>query len=183
MKAVTKSALLETLESVNSCQAVSINTLTDVKMNKIGNPFYGRVTKASTVNGLIGFSYGNAVNNQLGREDKELDFKPHERKWGVRDGVLIRHKGKNYVELKVQSVSSTVYFLDGEEIELAELGDWVKKRKAPKSQEGIEKKIILADYNLDGIVSMRLMGEAYEIVEQVAEQEKVEVEAVAEPVA
>jgi hypothetical protein len=174
MKHINKTELQEILESIISCQPVSANVVTIPSMNKTGNPFYGRVTKSSTVNGLIGFFYGNSMNNQLGREGKEANFTPEPRKWGVRNGVLVRHKDKVYVEVKVQSVSETVYRLDGQVIDKAVLGDWVKARTAPHTQNELDKKIILADYNLENIYAIRMLGEQYEIVEHVADAEKIE---------
>ena len=111
---ITTEELQEELEGIKTCQPVSISYEGEVKMNKTGNPFHGEIVKSCTINGLIGFVYRNAVNNQLGREDKELDFVPHNRTWGERRGTLVYHKGKVYVEIKAQSNSTPVYkYKDG----------------------------------------------------------------------
>ena len=179
---INRVGLQETLNNIASCQAVSVNVSTIPSMNKGGNPYYGRVKKDSIVNGLIGFTYGNAVNNQLGREDKNMDFHPKPRKWGERVGVLVHYKGKTYLELKVQSVSATTYYLDGEEIAVSRIADFIKKRTLPSTQDKIDKKVILADYNLDNIKSIRMLGKEYIIGEVVNEPESEAVEAQTEVV-
>lgn len=66
------------LMAVRACTAISVDMESELKMLKTDNPFLARgVRKIVTLNGLIGLSYENSVNNQLAREDKDMDFTAH----------------------------------------------------------------------------------------------------------
>ena len=174
---ITTEELQEELEGIKTCQPVSISYEGEVKMNKTGNPFHGEIVKSCTINGLIGFVYRNAVNNQLGREDKELDFVPHNRTWGERRGTLVYHKGKVYVEIKAQSNSTPVYkYKDGTEIDKSLLEPFMPKKSAPHTQSSLEKKVILRDINIDNILSVRMLGQEYLVNDTIAIREVVSVE-------
>ena len=64
----------------------SLEYESEPKLNKKGRESgepcpYESIGKINVVSGLLGISYGNAVNNQLGREDKSMTFNPQEHKW------------------------------------------------------------------------------------------------------
>ena len=153
-----------------------------VKMDKEINPYYGEIIKASTMNGQIGFIYGNSVNNQLGREDKELNFVPKPRKWGQRQGVLVYYTNKAnvakvYVELKLTSEKNKVYrYKDGTPIDYELLSPFVTERAASKTQKDLGTEVIVNDIDLDNIKAMRMNKKEYVIDNTIMTREVVSVE-------
>jgi len=122
------------------------------------SPFRGKkVVKRSRVNGFIGWIYKNSVTNQREREGNLESFTPEPRKWGerIQGTPLVHYNGKTYLELKVENVLDTVYFVDGVETSVEDLKDYLPKPRQAKTQQ-TEKPIILADYNLDNIRSIKL---------------------------
>lgn len=171
--------LFGVLTGLRRCMAVSVDCVTEPKMNKGGNPFYGNVLKVQTLNGLVGFVYENAVNNQLAREDNEnaFEFVAHERKWGklMDNRNLVEHtpKGatepKYYIQLKVQSTGGHPRYLNkrtGQEINVEELRPYLPERRKVGTQEavGLEKEVIVRDIELGNVKGIRMDGTAYVIL-------------------
>jgi hypothetical protein len=157
---------------------------TEPRMRKTGNPYYGDITKSCTVSGLIGFIYGNSVNNQLGREDKTMDFSPEPRKWGRRDGCLVRHKGKVYLEIKAQSSSTPVYRHGGEPIAYALVEPFIYKSGKPHTQAALDGEVVVRDVNICNIRAIRMLvkGNEYVVAEEIIDAEReVAQEEAAEP--
>lgn len=157
--------------NVQGTMAVSIDTDTEVdkSMNKTGNPFYGMgIRKLSTLNGLIGFDYQNSVNNQADREGLEhREAKP--RKWGILtdDRLFVIHKGKWYLQMKVQSATNVRYqYPDGNPIDVEVLEGFLKEKTKSSTQEGIEKEVIVRDITMSNITAMRFKGAEYAIIPQ-----------------
>jgi hypothetical protein len=173
-KHVTVAQLQEEINKVVSCQPVSVDICTEPKMRKTGNPYMG-VKKEVTINGLMGFNYGNSVNNQLGREDKEMNFTPEARKWGELRGNLVFHKDKVYLQVKAQSSSTPVYTLNEEIIEKAILDPFLVVSTKPHTQEDVDKEIVVRDITLENIRAMRMLGNEYVIVLFADNEEKVKV--------
>lgn len=144
------------------CQAISLDIVTDPKMRKTANPFLGAM-KHNTVSGLVGFKYGNSVNNQAGREDNEadMDFVAQPRKWGERVGHMVEHKGQWYVELKVQSTNTPTFWKDGKQVtgeDLESLKTFIPTKRAPSTQDHLETKVIVRDIKLSSIQRIRIGG-------------------------
>ena len=146
--------------------AVTIVARTELAMRKTGNPYVGQIFKVSRVNGMIGFRYENAVNNQLGREGEAKDFIAKPRSWGVHiDGTpLIEHKGNYYLEMKVEkSLDHRYEDASGNELDDVTL-DLVRAfmpvKNKPVSQ-GTEKEIICRDYKVEKILSITYRGTCY----------------------
>lgn len=152
--------------TVKGCTAVSIDAETTPKMNKTGNPFFGRVKKFCRMDGLIGFDYENAVNNQAGREGKdERDAKP--RAWGTltADRLFVEHKGKFYLQMKVQSSSTPIYRDEtGAEIDKAALAPYMPERTVSSTQADLDKEIVVRDVSMENVKGMRFNGGEFEIV-------------------
>lgn len=175
----------------------------------MSNPLHGRIEKISVVNGIVNWSYENAVNNQRMREstplvpvaivgeqhipadefikqaaasgqtfdevsfDMEVEmFKAHPRKWGQRiaKSAFVRHikairKNVNekrvYLELKVEKSVSHQYMVDGIPVD----DDVVRGSLPPEyeGRQGVEKKIILRDYQLCNIELIKIGGETYRV--------------------
>ena len=164
MQTITTQELVEEINKVVSCQPVSVDIITEPKMRKTDNPYLG-TKKSVTINGLIGFNYSNSVNNQLGREDKEMTFVPQPRKWGVLNGNLVYHKEEIYLQIKAQSSSIPVFSLNGQLIDKSVVEPFLYEHTKPHTQDGIDKEIAVRDININNILSIRMLGEEYVIVE------------------
>lgn len=126
------------------------------------------VRKFSRVNGMIGWVYQNSVNNQRVRENIEPDFVPLKRIWGERKwpSPLVEHKGKFYLEVKVERVLYTAYWKpNGFLIEPEIVKPWERKRDE-SARQGTEKKTILRDYELCNIKAITINQEFYQIGER-----------------
>ena len=173
MREVTTRELREIIDRISGSTAVSLDIETEPRMRKSGNPFLNNgVKKDVTLNGLIGFFYGNAVNNQLGREDKELNFKPQPRKWGERVGHVVEHKGNVYLEVKVQGSSRPTYHIDGETVDVEELRPFLYASRKPHTQDELDEQIILRDVKLSNILRIRMLNEEFVIVSDEIKAEK-----------
>ena len=58
----------------HGAQPVSLQYVTEPKLNKDGKTKFGQVTKIANVGAMVGYCYENSVNNQLEREQKEREF-------------------------------------------------------------------------------------------------------------
>jgi hypothetical protein len=135
------------------------------KMNKRGNPFFGRVSKVSKVSGSINWLYSKWVNDQRERENgftvleggavKEgvvEKFVAEKRRWGQRleRSPYVEHNGKYYLELGVDESLEHNYYLDGEIVpkdsELFEsIKPWLPKPRK-SNRQGVDNDVILRDY-------------------------------------
>jgi len=124
--------------------------------------------KISHVNGMVNWVYENSVNRQRGREqgeDADL-FVSHPRKWGTRihGTPFVEHKGKLYVEMKVERVLGTRYEdADGQEISADAVAPFQSPKKGESARQGVEQEIILRDYGLDTITAVTFGGETLEV--------------------
>ncbi len=127
----------------------------------------GRIRKQSTVNCTLGFIYANSVNRQRVREDKEGDFTPNKRKWGVRvpQTPLVHHNGNWYLETKVEKVYDTRYLLDGKVVDRSEIAEYLAQSSKQPQQE-LDKEVILRDYKVDSIIAATINGKQYVIDER-----------------
>lgn len=161
MKTLSVSEFKALAASVPGAAKVKLITLTVPAMNKTDNPFFGRLLKLSHVSGTIGSSYENTVNNQLGREEKPLDFDAQARAYGEHNGkALIEHKGKSYLAISVEHTGKPIFFCDGKQIEKSAVESYLKKSAPPKTQENLDKKVIYRNYTLENILVFKC-GEIY----------------------
>jgi hypothetical protein len=151
---------------------VSFTAVVDPKLKKTGNPFDpGQVMKRSVVNGMVGWNYQNSVNNQRVREGNEEEFVAHPRKWGerIQGTPFVEHNDKTYLELKVESTKDPVYLVDGKEATDAQLETIHRflPTRSGSSRQGTEKMVIIRDYNLATIKSIKTKGQEYTVEEVV----------------
>ena len=142
--------------------------VTEPKMNKRNNPYYGRVHKATClVNVAIGYNYENTVNNRLEREGAEANFisqKPSGRSWveGMENILLVSDKDAEQMYLRTTMLRNTnsksVYLIDGRKATNAEIESikaFMPTASKPSNQglsEGNE--VIVRDYKLQGVLAM-----------------------------
>ena len=148
---------------VHGTTAVTISCVTEPKMNKRNNPFYGTVEKRQTMNGIIGFDYEKAVNRLAEKEGAEArEAKP--RAWGVLsdDRIWVLHNGGHYLRMKVQSScgEGPKYFIKetGEEISKELLKPWMPERKKSSTQSDLEGEVIERDITLSNVKVIRIKG-------------------------
>jgi len=155
------------LRSQKGAKIVSVITETDPGKS---NKHKGICRKRSHVNGVINWHYAKAINRQREREGKGADFEVQPRKWGERIAgtPLVHHKGKYYLELKVENVYQTDYFMvrpGGELVPTTrdEIADHIRPSRSASNQQ-LTKEVILRDYKLDSIVELRMSGKVYKVV-------------------
>lgn len=162
MNIISRERLLLILLEVRGASFATITTRTDARLLKTGNPF-GPVVKVSRVNVTLGFQYAAAVNRQRDREGTKADFEAMPRQWGERcklSPLLIEHKGKFYLETKVERSMSHEYRTEnGAILTDAQVEPFLPSRGG--SRQGTEKEILVRDYALDSIVGISFKGQDY----------------------
>lgn len=163
MKTITHNTLFTMLSEIRGTTFAKIVTDTDPKLRKTGNPFSG-VRKVSHVNVCLGFQYENSVNRQRGREEIAQDFESAPRAWGTKiSPMFIEHKGKLYLETKIERSLSTSYVdATGRELTSEDVAPFLPKRSS-SSRQGVEKKVLIRDYAMDSIRSITINGESYKV--------------------
>jgi hypothetical protein len=144
---------------------ISFESITEPKMNKTNNPYFGNVLKVSFVGGLIGYNYENSVNNQLEREGKEADFISNPRSWGVRDEnhpFLVHHKDETYLSVKVQQTNKKPIYINKttkEVIPTEKLIPFLPKSNKPNTQRDLDKEVIVRDYKVSNLKKLTIGGQ------------------------
>jgi len=173
MQVITSDRLRDMIAGLKACTAISIETETEPKLLKKGRDTgepcpYEAIGKIGVMAGLIGVDYSKSVNNQLGREDKNLDFVPHERKWGelMENRMLVRHTNKQgetnyYLQIFVKTADTPIYVWGRTEVQKSEIEEYLPKKSDPKTQDALDKKVVLRDINLNNIRMIRILGEEY----------------------
>lgn len=147
---------------------------TEPKMNKTGNPYYGRITKVTTLTVLLNTDYEKAVVKQLEREGKEAtEYKKGKNTmpliFGENNrfiGVYEKPEGNEFV-LQYRpfdnSKPETTYLCDGVEIDKKEIEQWLPKTYAAENQ-GTEKEIFIRKVYLQNILNLNFNGEKYQLI-------------------
>lgn len=175
MPTITKNQLVDRLMNLRGAKFTTIVAETDPRMRKTGNPFVG-ATKVSRVNGVVNWIYQNSVNNQRVREGQPLNqqgevehFSPEPRKWGQRlkhetghVAPLVEHKGKHYLELKVERSLGHEYRLNGETLDSQDVAEFLPKRKEGARQK-VDNPVVLRDYSIENIRQITIDGVIYEV--------------------
>jgi hypothetical protein len=128
---------------------------------RAGNPFPG-LRKVSKINGVLNFNYTAAVNRQREREGMVADFVAEPRKWGVRmEGTpLVYHNGKHYIECKVERSEVVAYIMpDLSPVDPDEVAKWLPSRHS--GRQAVEKTIVLRDFAVENLRSIRMKGTEY----------------------
>jgi hypothetical protein len=164
MRKIAVAKLSEVLKRIRGATAVSLVVETSPELIKPkSNPLFGRLTKLSYLNGMIGFNYESSVNRQQGREGGDMDFEAMPRKWGTRiaGSPFVEYKGKLYLETKVQKVYGTKYILDGKEVTKDEIKKWLRPKPEEGARQGVENPVVLRDFSLESIREIRVDGEVF----------------------
>ena len=157
----------------------------DGKMNKTGNPFFGKgIVHATAINGIIGYSYAAGVNRLAEKEGKdERDTKPHA--WGDLDGQSLfrtnRKSGELYLSIKVQGYPKNdpdfklgYFYPNGQELTVAEVKDiqaFVPAKKKSSTQADLTGEVRARDMKLDNLVAVKTLGRVITLGTLEVEQE------------
>ena len=149
--------------------------VTEPRMNKRGNPYYGRIQKATyLVNVALGYSYENTVNNRLAREGKEADFisqAPFGRVWveGMENLLLQSTKNEHQYYLRTtmrpNTTAKVVYLIDGRratEQEVEEILRYIPQSRP--TNQGLEEgnEVIVRDYKLENILAIKQGAKSFQ---------------------
>lgn len=153
---------------------VKVITITEPKMNKTGNPFYGRVRKITEyVNVAIGRNYYNAMAARLERSglDVDVDAIPQEKPrgkhhWGEGEIFLQSDKDDSVFYLRLTMNGNTkknvTYLLDGKvatEEQIAEFKPWLPKVSTSAKQSALglsdKEQVIVNDVLLCNVIEVR----------------------------
>lgn len=163
---ITRGEFVSMLSKIDHATFITMVTETVPDMRKTNNPFVGKIYKRSEVNGVYFWDYERAVNRQLVREGKAPKFESAPRAWGkLMTGTgLVVHKGRFYVQIKVQNVLESGYYYDNDTQltteEVVKLKEFLPKR-VEGARQGTESPVIIRDYAVDNIKEARMMGKVY----------------------
>jgi len=151
-----------------------LTQLTEPKMNKTGNPYFGKVTKLSTLTILLNTDYETGVVKQLAREGKEAtEYKKGKNTmpliFGENNrfiGVYEKATGFEYV-LQYRPFDNsnpvTSYLFEGKEIDKIILEPWLPKTYAATNQ-GTEKEIFIRKVYMQNVLNLNFNGEKYQLI-------------------
>lgn len=168
MKTITLQNLIALLRDVKGAKPATIVAVTDVKMNKKGNPYVDRATKMVVSNVFINFIYANSVNKALIKQGDEATFVPKARKWGqhIAGTPLIEHNGNFYLECRFLNATHPVYMVDGQIVDKSILEPFIAEKSSNADHQGLDKEneIIVRDFKLINIREIKINKEHYQIV-------------------
>lgn len=164
--------LKEFIESLGNGRYFTLTTLTEPKMNKRNNPYYGRVTKQSVITGVrTGVSYSNCVDASLVRnniDDKIVAEKPFGKSWVIVNKILVSDKDSNQYYLRTSwdkstKVQSSTLYLDEKEITdekiIEEIKSFIPKPTESKKQADLgltgKEQISVRDYKFESIAEIK----------------------------
>lgn len=167
---ITSAQLTGILMGIKGHKFLTITTLTEPKMKKTNNPFFGHILKRSTANVSINFKYENVVNNRREKEGNEEKFVPKPRTWGERiDGTcFVMHNGAMYMEVHYKSAPSATEYIDTRDNTIVPkdmLAQWLQEpnTSAVAEKQGLEQAVILRDIKIGNIKECKVNGEHYVI--------------------
>lgn len=160
---------------------IKLISVTDVRMNKTNNPYYGRVKKVSLLTNVgLGLNYENVVNNRLVREGKENNFvaqAPKGKKWLNYPLTLVSEKDENVKYLRTtmykNTTKETKYIIDNKianENEIAIMKQFIPKSSKPKNQ-GLDEEnaVIVRDFKFENIYLLKQGKKKFERFEAMLE--------------
>ena len=171
------SAIFNALASAKGYQFICITYTNEVKMNKRGNPYYGRVTKRTKVqvdfNGVYQNKVNNSIERNLGVEGGFVTSPLPYGQWMV--GLVNKfyeHNGEIYLRYYEHkgAVPHVTYYLDGVEVGEREMElitpylpqpkAWYSKKQA---EMGLSKEEMVKPYGvkLSNVESVTLNGLTY----------------------
>jgi hypothetical protein len=164
---VNENQMVDVLKTVDNGTFINVTMLTDVRMNKTNNPFFGRVKKLSSCNYLTGVNYEGRVKTNMEKEGLNPDSFQVEKPSGkshVSPCVLVDDKTGGTFYLMVErfdEIQPKVEFLmDGDVIGKELFESYMVKVSESKKQEQ-DRKVMVLTPKVENIVSFTLNGTKY----------------------
>lgn len=176
MKSISQSELEALFLRTDKTQFVSFVSVTDPAMRKRENP-HPKARKVSMVVGVVNWTYSKTVNRQREREQKVMDFRALERKWGQRmkGTPLVSHvtagEGETRLYLEVKIERRSFLYFDSEthkRIDEAVIAPFLQE-PSDNPRQDLQREIVLRDYRLTSIAELTMAGEQYRIAPASAE--------------
>ena len=149
---------------------ITLIAVTEPKMNKKGNPFFGRVQKATYMSNVaLGYDYENVVNAHLERKGEEGNYqaeKPKGKNWDIYPFILQSDKDANVKYLRCtmrpNTATKSLFILDGKIVNDADtilaIKAWIPQPKAciKQTESGLadEEQVVVRDYTLSNILCL-----------------------------
>lgn len=176
MKTITHGQLVALVESTQGTAIAGIETTTQEKLNKTGNP-YPSILKRCRGVVTIGADYQAGVRREAERQDVNAEtFNTSSLPWGewLVDGKVIAHRGAYY--LRTQStprqrsapqVRVLGYFTPkGQAVAKSAIERFMPPKRESKKQTdaGLTQTVWPRNYKFDSINRIRIAGNTYEVI-------------------
>lgn len=173
LKLTVGQAMAMIRQNVSGATIVTVDLDSDMdgkgKMRTTSNPYAGLgVVKRETLNGILCYNYGNAVNRLAAKEGKdERTAKPHP--WGDMDEKRLfrihRKTGEPYLSMKCENVKVHGFFRpDGTEVADADIRPFIPVKVKSSTQADLDGEVHAVDYKLANIRGIRFAGMSIEII-------------------
>ncbi len=176
---ITTKQLAELIFDVNGAKFVTltieapIKTLAKSRVTKVATPpAISGGTKRSTIFGIIGGRYANAVNNQREREGIPADFEPQDHAWAtyVGDSPLMQHNRTGEVYLAIQrrpakNTNKSVYTdASGNALAYNDIAEYLKAKPSTDSgSQEVADPIQWLTLKLANVVEAKINGTEYTV--------------------
>ena len=166
-KKITQQELLTLLMNVERPTFTNVVSETIPKMNKTGNPYFGKVVKKSKGNFFIGGSYEDMVNERMKKEGMEPTFESKECSVGEHISKCVQYNEntkKHYLQYFTFPTSKpkSTFEFEGNEID-KQLFESFMVKKSEKSRQPQENKHTPQSLTITNIKEISLNGVHYEI--------------------
>lgn len=167
---VTTEELVRVFLTVTKQSFIHLVTETEPRMNKRGNPYFGRVKKTTSGNFLICSDYSVRVFNRENKEHKEHTFEVEQNRVGEHLSPCVlfnENKGKHYLmyERFNETPSKVDFTCDGDPIEKALFDDYLVKSSGYQKQ-GLDRPVMVQSVSFENIKECTLNGVKYEVVNE-----------------
>ncbi len=176
-KTISIAELANLLTTIGGGQMVNVTTLTNVDMNKTGNPLANCVVrKLQTREYQFGSNYERAVGNHEEKETGERTFEAEGLRYGQWLVVnrIITHNGTNYARfyLVKNALPTILYLVNGaiaNKTQLEIIHQFERKKSASKKQSAVgipeEEQVKPINVKFENIISLKTGGITYTIAE------------------
>ena len=168
MEQATINEAREEIVKVITGTFISFKAVTEPKMRKTDNPYFGQIEKHSEVAGHIGFDYETIVEKQAWREGKDIEFQAQAHRWaeGTDSKNIVKNKAgdKEYLRVKIQTTKKPTYYFNGEQIEKSEIEAFLPKSYKPHTQDALDTEVVIRNYGMENIREIKINGRHLEIV-------------------
>ena len=149
--------LVKYLLKLRSTQVATITAITDVRLNKNGNPYVG-VRKVQRIKVEINNNYENKVNDGREVEGKRDDFEVAPLQWGEHvSNAVIENGGKLYLQTIVLEKDSNPVYIDarGFPVSYEDIRPFFPPYR-PNARQGLDEEVKVRTWKLESIYDMWL---------------------------